>query len=113
MTLIASKGHFFTHMPQPMHSGSERYAILLLGPTSMQSLPSFTTGHDFLHSWPHFLGLHRSALMMAMRVRASPGESASLVNFFFGGIVFYFIYLYYCFLSCIVGCACTCCCHDW
>lgn len=77
MILIASNGHFLTQIPQPgtkrgeldrgpfgylrnrireagrnvpMHKGSEIKAILLFGPTSMQSFPSFTTGHDFLHS---------------------------------------------------------------
>jgi hypothetical protein len=34
----------------PMHNGSERKANLLVGPTSMHSFPSLTTGHDFLHS---------------------------------------------------------------
>lgn len=74
---IASKGHFFTQIPQPekgadlvsvtsyiflteallatlRHSpiqrGSEMNASLLFGPTSIQSFPSLTTGHDFLHS---------------------------------------------------------------
>ena len=53
----------------------------------MQSLPSLTTGHDFLHSCLHFLGLHFSALTMAMRVRWSPGVSDSLDGFFLGGML--------------------------
>jgi len=38
-----------TQMPQPMHSSSEIHATLLVGATSMHSLPTLTTGHDFLH----------------------------------------------------------------
>ena len=57
MMLMASKGHFFGQMPQPMQRRSEMKAILLVGSTSMQSLPVRTTGHDFLHSCRHFLGL--------------------------------------------------------
>ena len=56
--LMASKGHFLGQMPQPMQRRSEMKAILLVGSTSMQSLPVRTTGQDFLHSWRHFLGLH-------------------------------------------------------
>lgn len=58
----------------PIQRGSEMNASLLLGPTSIQSFPSLTTGHDFLHSCRHFLGLHRSALTMAIRVRWSPSS---------------------------------------
>src|SRR6056297_611874 len=65
---MASNGHFFTQIPQPMHSSSDRYAILSLGPTSMQNLPIRTTGHDFLHSCRHFDGLHFSLFTMAIRV---------------------------------------------
>lgn len=36
-------------MPHPMHSSSEIHATLLVGATSTHSLPTFTTGHDFLH----------------------------------------------------------------
>jgi hypothetical protein len=35
--------------------------------------------------------LHRSALMMAIRVRVSPGASASLDDFFFGGIAMLYV----------------------
>ena len=55
----------------PIQSGSEMNATLLFGPTSIQSFPSFTTGHDFLHSWLHFFGLHLLALTMAILVRCS------------------------------------------
>jgi len=57
MMLIAPKGHFFTHIPHPMQRRSEMKAIFDSGVTSMQSLPVRTTGHDFLHSCRHFLGL--------------------------------------------------------
>lgn len=61
----------FTQIPQPMHNSSEIEAILLLGVTSMQSLPIRTTGQDFLHSCLHLLGLHLSSLTMAIRVNLS------------------------------------------
>ena len=85
--------HFLGQIPQPMQSSSEMNAILDVGATSMQSLPvrgrsgplSYcdmhesreryapmrTTGHDFLHSCLHFLGLHRSGFTSAMRVSFS------------------------------------------
>lgn len=50
MILMAPKGHFFTHIPQPIHSRSEIKEIFDSGVTSMQSFPVRTTGHDFLHS---------------------------------------------------------------
>lgn len=84
---------------QQDRTSSEMKAILLLGVTSMQSLPVATTrgtrhsptflttergeeaaashvpmrttGHDLRHSWRHFLGLHLSALTMAIRVSLS------------------------------------------
>ena len=56
--MMASKGHFLTQMPQPMHSSSEIQAILLLGLASTQSFPILTTGQNFLHSCRHFFGLH-------------------------------------------------------
>ncbi|KAF1984661.1 hypothetical protein K402DRAFT_335894 [Aulographum hederae CBS 113979] len=52
--VMASKGHFFVQIPQPMQSRSEMKAILSVGATSMQSLPVRTTGQDFLHSCLHF-----------------------------------------------------------
>ena len=64
--LIASKGHFFGQIPHPIHNRSEMKAILLAGSTSMHSFPVRTTGHDFLHSCRHFLGLHLSELTMAI-----------------------------------------------
>lgn len=54
MMAMASKGHFFGQIPQPMHKRSEMKAILESGATSMQSLPVLTTGQDFLHSCLHF-----------------------------------------------------------
>ncbi|KAI9569963.1 hypothetical protein HD554DRAFT_2089033, partial [Boletus coccyginus] len=43
-------------------------AILSDDFTSMQSLPIFTTGHDFLHSWAHRFGLQRLESTIAIRV---------------------------------------------
>jgi len=36
---IASNGHFFGQIPQPIHNSSEINAILSWGVTSIQSLP--------------------------------------------------------------------------
>jgi hypothetical protein len=75
-------------MPHPIHSSSLIKAILDSGFTSMQSfpersvtkrtcqkskyhLPILFTGHDFLHSCLHFLGLQRSVLTIAIRVNLS------------------------------------------
>lgn len=77
----------------PIQSGSEIKASLLLGVTSIQSLPSFTTGQDFLHSWLHFLGLHFSGVTIAIRVKASSSLSLDLPAFFLGGIVQVFVSL--------------------
>lgn len=60
-----------TQIPQPMQSSSLIYAILSVGVTSMHSFPILTTGHDFLHSCRHLLGLHLSALTMAILVSLS------------------------------------------
>ncbi|PIA14554.1 hypothetical protein COEREDRAFT_46771 [Coemansia reversa NRRL 1564] len=68
MIVIAPNGHFFTHIPQPMQSSSEIAAIFEVGHTSMQSFPILFTGHTRLHSCLHFLGLHLSALTIAIRV---------------------------------------------
>jgi len=37
-----------------------------VGYTSIHTLPVLFTGHVFLHSYLHFLGLHLSGLMMAI-----------------------------------------------
>ena len=42
--------HFFTQIPQPIHSSSEMNAFLSDGLTSIHNLPILTTGHDLLHS---------------------------------------------------------------
>ena len=39
MIVMASKGHFLTQIPQPIHNSSEIKAILSVGETSIQSLP--------------------------------------------------------------------------
>lgn len=68
MMLMAPNGHFLTQIPQPIHKFSEMKAILDAGVTSIHSLPVFTTGQDFLHSWRHFFGLHLSSETIAIRV---------------------------------------------
>ena len=85
MMFRASNGHFFTQIPHPMQRSSEMYAIFDVPPTSMHIFPIFTTGHAFLHSCLHFFGLHRSALIMAMRSKRSAGDSSP--DFFLGGMV--------------------------
>lgn len=60
-----------------MQSSSEIHAILLVGATSMHSLPIRTTGHDRLHSCRHFFGLHLSAFTMAIRVSLSLDDMAA------------------------------------
>ena len=76
---------FYIHVP--IQRGSAIKANLLLGPTSIQSFPSLTTGQDFLHSWLHFLGLHLEALRIAIRVSESSPLSLLLLDFFLGGMV--------------------------
>ncbi|KAI8322379.1 hypothetical protein GQ54DRAFT_317155 [Martensiomyces pterosporus] len=66
--VMAPNGHFFTHIPQPMHRSSEIPAILEVGHASMHNLPILLTGQTRLHSCLHFLGLHLSLLTMAIRV---------------------------------------------
>lgn len=69
--VIASNGHFFGHIPHPIHNDSEMYAIVDVGSTSIHCFPIRTTGHDFLHSCRHFLGLHLSVERIAMRLSLS------------------------------------------
>lgn len=64
--LIASNGHLFTHIPQPIHNVSEMKQIVEVGNTSMHIFPVLLIGHVFLHSYLHFLGLHLSGLIMAI-----------------------------------------------
>lgn len=82
-------------MRVPIQSGSEIKAILLFASTSMHIFPNLTTGHDFLHSWPHFLGLHLSEPTMAIRVIISSSLPVSV--FFLGAMMllfwFYTIYM--------------------
>ena len=78
MMLMAPKGHFFGQIPHPMQSLSEMKAMRESEVTSMQSFPVLTTGHDFLHSCRHFLGLHLSLLTIAIRVSLS----AMMMDFF-------------------------------
>ena len=70
-----------TQMPHPMHRSSEMYATFEVPDTSMHILPTFTTGHVFLHSCLHFFGLHRSAETMAMRESESPASSGAFFPF--------------------------------
>ena len=81
MISMAPKGHFLTQMPHPMHRSSEMYATFEVPDTSMHILPTFTTGHVFLHSCLHFFGLHRSAETMAMRESESPASSGAFFPF--------------------------------
>ncbi|RIB17175.1 hypothetical protein C2G38_1969161 [Gigaspora rosea] len=71
MIIIAPNGHFLMHMPQPIHNSSDMKAILLSGIIALKYLPILTTGHDFLHSCLHFLGLHLSELTIAILVNLS------------------------------------------
>ncbi|EGV60290.1 hypothetical protein CANTEDRAFT_110083 [Yamadazyma tenuis ATCC 10573] len=66
--LMASKGHFFTQIPHPIHKFSEMKAILEVGVTSIHNFPVFTTGHPFRHSCLHFFGLHLSEEIIAISV---------------------------------------------
>ena len=89
---MASNGHFFTQIPQPIHSSSDMWEILDSAVTSIHNLPVLLTGlkgkegggqwkrkeitnQDRLHSWLHFFGLHRSPLTMAIRVKDSCSRS--------------------------------------
>ncbi|KAI9495727.1 hypothetical protein BDB00DRAFT_759915, partial [Zychaea mexicana] len=66
--------HFLGQIPQPIHSVSEMNAIFDVGSTSIQNLPTISNHSlicDSYHSCRHFLGLHLSALIMAIRVNLS------------------------------------------
>jgi hypothetical protein len=78
MILIASNGHLLTHIPHPIHSVSEMKHITEEGYTSMQILPVLLTGHVFLHSYLHFLGLHLSGFIIAILSLSSPPFSTIL-----------------------------------
>lgn len=65
-----------------MHNSSDIAAILLFGVTSIQSFPIRTTGQDFLHSCLHLLGLHLSALTIAIRVSLSVSSVAFRLDMF-------------------------------
>ena len=66
MIVIASNGHFFTHMPHPIHSYSLMKQIVEVALTSIQILPILLRGQVFAHSCLHFFGLHLSGLIMAI-----------------------------------------------
>lgn len=84
MIWMASNGHFFTQIPQPMQSSSEIQASFEDGVTSIHNFPTLTTGQYRLHSCLHFLGLHLSELTTAIRVGVS---SLSFFVFFFLGAI--------------------------
>lgn len=63
---MASNGHLFTHIPQPIHNVSEMKQIVETGVTSIQIFPVLLMGQVFLHSYLHFFGLHLSGLMIAI-----------------------------------------------
>src|SRR5919198_5150168 len=57
---IASKGHFFTQIPQPVHRSSEITAFPSSCRWTIHSPPVLFTGQYIIHSNPHFLGWHNS-----------------------------------------------------
>ncbi|KAI8050334.1 hypothetical protein BDF22DRAFT_605134, partial [Syncephalis plumigaleata] len=65
---MASNGHFFGQIPQPIQSVSEMKAIFESGALCYGYcyLPIRTTGQLFLHSCLHFFGLHLSELTSAI-----------------------------------------------
>ena len=67
MILIASNGHLLTHIPQPIHKISEIKQIVEAFVTSIHNLSALFTGQVFLHSSPHFFGLHLSGFIIAIR----------------------------------------------
>jgi hypothetical protein len=67
MILMAPKGQRLTQMPHPMQRLSASTARLDARVTSMQSLPVALTGHLFLHSSLHSLGLHLASSTIATR----------------------------------------------
>ena len=64
--LMAWKGHFLTQMPHPTQSTSEMSTMGDWGVTSMHIFSVLLTGHPFLHSCLHLLGLHFSGLTIAI-----------------------------------------------
>ncbi|KAH9962895.1 hypothetical protein BC827DRAFT_1113449, partial [Russula dissimulans] len=68
--------HFLTQIPHPMQRNSEMKAILSVGLTSIQSLPTrrsclrgdANAPRTFLHSCAQRLGLQRLLSTIAMRV---------------------------------------------
>ena len=65
--VMALKGHFLTHIPHPMHKVSDMKHILLAFVTSIHIFSILFGGHTFAHSYEHFLGLHLSGLIIAIR----------------------------------------------
>jgi hypothetical protein len=67
--LMALKGHFLTHIPQPLQRVS---AIMALLPsTLMASTLLRTMGQKLTHRELHFLTLHLSSFNTAIRVIVS------------------------------------------
>jgi hypothetical protein len=67
----ASKGHFFTQMPQPLQMNSLMYAL----PSSsclMASRLVLTMGQNLMHGWSHLSGLHLSLSTTATRIVFAP-----------------------------------------
>jgi hypothetical protein len=64
--LIALKGHFLTHIPQPLQSVSAMMA--LVPSTRMASTLLLTIGQKLTQSELHFLTLHFSSSNTAIRV---------------------------------------------
>ena len=66
--------HHVSWVQFPCHTAAGSHSLPLCSPI-------LTTGQDFLHSWRHFLGLHRSLLTIAILVNLScvfPPPSAIL-----------------------------------
>jgi len=56
--LIALKGHFLTHMPQPLHSFSEM--MILFSSKRLAYTRLRNMGQYFMNIWFHFFGFHLS-----------------------------------------------------
>src|SRR5512136_2995668 len=68
MILIASKGHLWTHIPQPTQSCSEMIGFARLSSITIASEPVLTGGQYLIHSRLHFFGWQRSLNSIAIRI---------------------------------------------
>jgi hypothetical protein len=79
--LMALKGHFLTHIPQPLQSVSDMTA--LFPSTLMASTLLRTIGQKLTQTWLHFLTLHLSSLSTAIRVIGNVHNKIKLVSYKF------------------------------